>query len=356
MIGGLDELLIGDLDELMRPVEYEETTLSMTSSLSVPVYGALFQNRTGGTGYYYTSAQTINGADYDTAEQVLVPLEITRECDPRDARFGTSTLRLQLLDFDEVVTPIVASLVGMQCTFSMGEWGEDWSLAVTLFVGIVQEFTLTDNGYALTVASPVVLMDKTLFDSGKSKIVTGINSSATSVIIEDASNFQDTGYLLSGSERMSYATRTDNGTNWTLGGLMRGINSSTAATHATGDAIVELFILSGHPFDILEDVLSDDASLKTGLGMSDYVNTTNFATQKSLVGSTFEMFFEISNGENAKDWMEREILRPMGAYPYETTMGLVSLKVFGAVSTTSGSLADGDCLKRANWRGNFPKR
>ncbi len=325
--------------------------------MSIPVYAVLIQDR-GATGsaFRYTSGKTVSGGAFDTASPLLIAESIERDSDPRESRFNTSTLRFRLIDINQAVTPFVKLFAGKQCTLYSVEAGANFSTAVTRFVGIVQEFSLTENGYALSVASPVVLADKVLFDGAKTATHASINGSVTSVVVEDASAFQDSGYIRIDAERIAYTTRTDGGSTWTLGGLIRGVSGSVAATHASAAVVEELFILGpAHPFDILSSLLSD-ASSKTGLGMSEYVNTANFSTQKTAVGSTLEMSFEITASANAKTWMEDEILRPMGAYPYETAAGLISVKPFGGASSTSDSISDSDSTRWAQWRGNFPKR
>lgn len=327
--------------------------------IHIPVYGVKIQDRSsaGGSAYYFTSARTVNGGAFDAAAQILIPLVIQRDCDPRESRFNTSTLTFQLTDIGHAATAVVSALIGLQCTFYMGEWGGDWTAAAVLFVGIVREFTLADNGYAITVASPIVLADKELFNAGKSTIVTGISAGDLAVVVADASDFEDTGDLLIESERIHFSIRNDNGTNWTLGGLTRGISGSTPTSHAAGIAVSELFILGpAHPFDILATLLAGDASRKTGLGMAAYINVANLAAEKTSVGATLEMAFEITKGEVAKNWIEREILTPMASYPYETNLGLISVKAFGGVSSTVGGISDADSIARAGWRGNYPKR
>jgi hypothetical protein len=331
-------------------------------SNTLPVYALLITNKDGsGTGYRCTSGRTLNGGLFDAASPLLLPGSISRTCDPREARFNTSTLGVQLLDINGEITAIISTLAGKLATLYSVEFGANFSTKRTIFVGVIQEFSQTENGYGLSIASPIVLADKTLFDGAKSQLSFSIGSGDTSAIIDDASGgvqgFQDTGFVLIDSERIAYATCIFGGSTWTLGGLTRGVNGSSAASHAAHAVVEELFILGpAHPYDILADIFSDPASSKTGLGMADFIDTANFAAAKSAIGSTLEMSFEITTGENAKAWMENEIFRATGAYPFESNAGLISIKAFATVGGTSGAVSDADTLGWAQWLGNYPKR
>lgn len=324
-----------------------------------PVYGVRIQNADGsGPDYRYVTAELSGEAAWINASKLLVPEDIAREADPRESRFKVGRCSFGLLDFDGEITAVIGDFIGKECTFYYVDYMSDWTNgAVTLFTGIVTEFTLQDKVYYVTARSPIILADKELFNSGRTKVQTGINSSATAVVVEDASGFADTGVIIIGDERIAYASRSDGGSTWTLGGLTRGHLGSTAASHAAGDAVTETFILGpDHPFALLRDILLAPADGKTGLGMSEYVNSPEMTVQINAVGVDLEMFFEVQGPVNAKDWIEEQIYRPMAAYPIENHIGQVLIKIFSTASTTVSSITDDVSLNRATWEGNFPLR
>jgi hypothetical protein len=326
--------------------------------VSTPIYAVRIQNADStGTAYYYTTASPKGGGSYATAATLLVPESIERTSDPLESRIDAGTCSFSLRDLASAVTPYVDNFINKAVWLYTLDVDEDWASAVTLFVGVVQEYRFTEIGYQITARSAITLADTTLFNAGRTKIATAINSTDTAVVVDDASNFADTGVVLIESERIAYGTRTDSGTTWTLGGLTRGYLSSTAASHALNVQVAEDFILGpGHPFQIMSDLLSDVADGKTGLGMSLWVNTTNIAAQITAVGSTLQMFFEMTKSQNAKRFIEDELLKPMGAYPFENSDGLIGVKIFSTAGATVDTIEDADSIDRAQWSGNFPRR
>ncbi len=323
-----------------------------------PLYAVLIQNADEtGTAHRFVTYPPKGGGLFATAQSILMPETIERAADPRDSRFEVGEFSFSLLDIAGAATAVIADLIGKQVTLYTLDYSSDWTNAEILFVGILQEFSQSESGYRLTARSPIVLADTTIFNAGKTTIVTGINSSDVAVIVADASAFADSGVLLIESERITYTGRTDNTGSWTLTGLTRGYLASTAASHAAGAAVAENFVLGpAHPYDILSDLLSNPADGKTGLGMADYVHTVDLAAQKTAIGATLEMFFEVTSAENAKAWIEREILKATGAYPFDNNEGLIGLKTFSTSSSTVDTIEDADCLERAQWTGNFPRR
>jgi hypothetical protein len=66
----------------------------------------------------------------------------------------------------------------------------------------------------------------------------GINASVTTIVLDDATELSKAGRILIENEKISYAYRDDT----TLYGCTRGIEGTTAATHADDTAITELDI------------------------------------------------------------------------------------------------------------------
>lgn len=323
-----------------------------------PVYGVTLEGSA--TIYYATVIPPISPGVFSIAPELLVPLSLERIADPRESRFSHGTFQFLLLDDDseEVTAAAAGGLIGKSCELLAGYYEEDWSSAVTLFTGIIQDFDLDERGYRVTAKSPIAVADRALFDAGKTTIGTpGLNIGDTSVNVGDASTWHDDGFFLVQSEKIQYTAKVDNGTHWTLTGLVRGTAGSTAAAHPTGTPVSEMFVLSGHPFAIYSAVLRTASTFKTGLGLEDWTDEAAIAVVQAQLGSFF-MYFEMTDAVNGKQWIEEELLKPSGAYPIEDRNGMISLKLFNAQASppsTVGSIADSDCITRPRWKGNFPR-
>ena len=95
----------------------------------------------------------------------------------------------------------------------------------------------SDFDFDETNSTDFKFLDSFLTYSGPSTTLNGtISSSATSIVLTDASSFTATGTILIDNERISYSGKSTN----TLTGCTRGFNSTAAATHTTGATVKQV--------------------------------------------------------------------------------------------------------------------
>jgi len=95
----------------------------------------------------------------------------------------------------------------------------------------------SDFDFDETNSTDFKFLDSFLTYSGPSTTLNGtISSSATSIVLTDASSFTATGTILIDNERISYTGVSTN----TLTGCTRGFNSTAAATHTTGATVKQV--------------------------------------------------------------------------------------------------------------------
>jgi len=95
----------------------------------------------------------------------------------------------------------------------------------------------SDFDFDETNSTDFKFLDSFLTYSGPSTTLNGtISSSATSIVLTDASSFTATGTILIDNERISYTGKSTN----TLTGCTRGFNSTAAATHTTGATVKQV--------------------------------------------------------------------------------------------------------------------
>ena len=95
----------------------------------------------------------------------------------------------------------------------------------------------SDFDFDETNSTDFKFLDSFLTYSGPSTTLNGtISSSATSIVLTDASSFTATGTILIDNERISYTGKSTN----TLTGCTRGFNSTAAVTHTTGATVKQV--------------------------------------------------------------------------------------------------------------------
>jgi len=95
----------------------------------------------------------------------------------------------------------------------------------------------SDFDFDETNSTDFKFLDSFLTYSGPSTTLNGtISSSATSIVLTDASSFTATGTILIDNERISYSGKSTN----TLTGCTRGFNSTAAAAHTTGATVKQV--------------------------------------------------------------------------------------------------------------------
>lgn len=316
----------------------------------------------GTTSYYYTSGTLTTPGDFSGASETLVPIRLDQSADPKESRFATATFEFELRDVEGTPTSdVAAGFIGYTCNFYAIFWGFNFTVdKLQRFGGVVKDVDLKDGVYKVRAQSAISFAEKKLFAGGRSTLFADIDASVDKLHMVDASGIVASGGTVRvNSERIDYTSATDVGNgSWLLDGLTRGAHGSTAAAHSAGDKVQEVFIIaSAHPFQIYEDILSGTGE-KDGLGLSAWVDSSALSTLQTDVGSTFRMSFELSDEVVGKEFLEQQILKPMGAYPIESETGLISAKLIDTPESADfiGTITDGECIKRAVWHGNFPRQ
>ena len=331
----------------------------LTDRTKSPIYAVLLTSPDGNTTHEIVTASPSNGGAFATGSKTLRPLTLERKADPRQSRFTVSTFQFVWLDTDAAATAaIAAGIDGYTCQLYETFRGLDWaSYKVTQFKGVVSGVpSLVNGGYRVTAKSAITKAEKRLFEGAATAVHAAMTSSQTTATVKDASGFQTSGWIRINSEDIAYTGKLDNENDtWTLSGLTRGSEGTTAAAHSADDKVQELFVLGPkHPFDIMSDVMTGTGE-KTGLDMGDWDDAANLSAAKTEVGSSFLMYFKITQGTKGKEFIEQQILRPMSYYPIEDNTGLIGVKKFDvpAFGDFVDTLTESHAVARPVWRGLF---
>jgi len=207
---------------------------------------------------------------------------------------------------------------------SAGDWRDvAWSATANVWVASAynggNKFMYSVNGTTGWTAGTSAADDTAVLAYGSDKFV-ALGQSATNGIT---------------------AQKSTDGITWTatyasLTGLTRGVDllstSTVAAAHSAGASVREvLYLTSDHPMDTLVGVYGNTD--KTGLSIPiARIDFTTIIAVRSSIGDSYLTGWLIEARQNAKQWIEQEICKPLGLYPVTTGSGELSVVRFAAPS------------------------
>lgn len=173
----------------------------------------------------------------------------------------------------------------------------------------------------------------------------------------DTTDFLSAGYVKIDDEIIAYTTK--NAGNVT--GLTRAALGSTIASHGVGAKATELIRHTGNAFDILSALLTNTD--KTGLSIpAAQVDTAKLATLKTAIGASNTMDFWFTEAVNARDFIERELMKTLACYLVMTGDGRISVQRFAIPVTAVATITHSNIRRRGfqvtdmpilKWDANF---
>lgn len=275
------------------------------------------------------------GSAYLHLPATTAPMQIL----PELGRCSVGAVSLTLTDIDEEVTALVAlDLFGTEVTIWKGFHDFDEDDYQVAYRGTVQSVRLTPDmaGYEIHVHNTQTKINKQLFQASQSVIDTALTVSSTAMIVSSGgwATFQSTGYALIDQEIVGFTRGSLYLFTITRGGF-NDYGRRDAAAHAANAVVQEIFVLLGHPIDLLLGMYYGTAS-KTCLGLGYHdIDWAAFAHARDVIGASYQMQFFLLRAENALEFLSRELYLVLGAYPFVTDDGKISIKVFEAAGAAT---------------------
>ncbi len=336
--------------------------------------------------YSFCTSHTKSGEDLGI--EILVPLELDRRAEPEECRFALSTLTFELQDHNEQATAIVNGLVGYRCVLYAGFWDLVWNASpvnyVTLFTGIVTEMSQADRTYKFTARSPMsAANDKTLFSGAATKLIDAVNTSVTTLHVQDASEFE-AAYPPFGGDGVRVIQVGDGDTmqmyaytgqapqidgTWNLTGLGRSGSfgffvppqtPGVSKSHEARASIYEIPYIGDfdedidfHPANIFRNVLSRDTG-KRGIAEAGIVaNDSQLDDVIAELPADIQFRFLFKEPVTVKKFLEDEICLVLAGYPTESAAGAIGIKLFPSnIASTVDTIEDADIIRRPKWLRN----
>jgi hypothetical protein len=229
--------------------------------------------------------------------------------DELNGTYAIDDLTLTILDINNTLTKELSTLrlAGLRATLRFGVPGVDLANYVTLFAGIATEPQRNKDGtYTFTCQDFNRLTQRLVYLTGD-KVTT---TTATTTLTGNVYTVNSTIVVTDKYSGNVLSTTTD--TQQTLNGTVGTVVTTDAAAISTDN----IRRVVGHPLDILLDIMLD----QVGFSEPD-VNVDQIISYRDDVLAGVEFDFKIDKAVDAKDFMENQLLKPLGGYMYPDNTG-----------------------------------
>jgi len=322
--------------------------------------------------------------------QLLAPISLQRQVDIDIPHFPLTVFTFLLYDIDSAITDLLSEtdLVGAGCELWTGFYDKpSTSHSTRLWEGLVTEIINRTGRYEFIARSVLVTaQEQVIFGGAQSRLTVALNTTATTITVEDASAFDRAGDLPYPARRivnveneiMVYRGKSGNN----LTDVIRATTPyfippafpfTENAAHGVGASVRELVSLGipspdnnettgtindQHPIDYIYMVLTNTDS-KYGIGIAaKYVNNEELQAAKIYLGGDIRFRFLMTEAVNAKQWLEEEIYLPLAAYPTEDEFGRIGIKFYqgSADAVYTDNITDDHVFERPQWIRNAEKQ
>jgi len=230
-----------------------------------------------------------------------------------------------------------------KCQAFIGEVGknQDFSTYTKVANTIIDSVTKIQNGYSIKSKEAVNLLSNPLFLI-QDELAISITVAFTTITLQDASTFPNSGLIKLGNEFIEYTNKNGN----VLEGLTRAVIGSTLNNHSKGDSVYLVTpILNTNPMEmLLQIMLSKNGDLtnhnlydvfSNGLGIDpNDIDITSFENLKDTSFLNDKMELYIYNEPNALKFVEKQILAATNTRLI-TKDGLISISELDQVNYNS---------------------
>ena len=280
---------------------------------------------------------------------MALPRTTSQKIRPEEGTSTFGTLNLTLQDRDQQITRLIRdnAMRGRKVTFKVGYRELVEADFLTLTIGFIQNIKASADFLSLEfdVRDPQIFGNETIFEPKQTKLNGAVNSTQTTFTVDNTADFPDPAvtrfpnlYFSIKDEVLRY-TSIDSATQFTA---IRGQKGTNAAAHDDDEDVNEFIVLEDGGINpitaLLQILLSKDGTndptfdvlpshwaLATDPALIDIATFT--AKRDELIpGLTVE--YRLAQREKAKDFITQEFFKVLGAYPFITGEGTMSIRFF----------------------------
>lgn len=232
------------------------------------------------------------------SESVLISLDgtttdINQQLSPdRSGIASVSSMKINLIDKDDeitqLITPgaVVTDLLGRRARVRVGFQGSTYpDDYITVFRGIIDDLVSGQGHVEINIGHPDQKKRNTIFEKATTQLNGALNDSATTITVDDTSDFlvgitgpsggvdsSFTAYIRINDELISYTGKTAT----TFTGCTRGRLGTTAASHSDDDEVNSFYRLEGNGIDLALKIMMSGwgTYYETDVAVTNFVRTT----------------------------------------------------------------------------------
>jgi hypothetical protein len=310
-----------------------------------PVYLAIFDGIAAPNAKYITTEHpTI------AAHAIMdLPKTTSQQIRPEDGTSSFGTLGLILQDRDNLITELIRDnpMRGRKLTFKVGYRELAEADFLTLAIGFIQNITVSPDfmKYDFDVRDPQIFGNETIFEPKLTLLNGGVDAVTTAFTVDSTADFPDPAvarfpklHILVDEEVCVYSAIASP-TTFTV---VRGQKGTTAAIHSDNAEVNEFIVLKDAGINpitaLLQILLSKDGTnhgtydvLPSHWGLAtdpNLIDITTFETKRDSLIPTLQVEYRLAKREKAKEFITQEMFKLLGAYPFVTGSGTMSIRFF----------------------------
>ena len=310
----------------------------------MPVYLAIFDGIAAPNDKYIT----LEHPTIDAIAIMDLPKTTSQKIRPEEGTSTFSTLGLVLQDRDQSITQLIRdnAMRGRKVTFKVGYRELVEGDFLTLAIGFIQNIKISADfmSWEFDVRDPQIFGNETIFDPKQTLLNGAVNASTTTLTVDSTADFPDPAvtrfpnlFLVIEEEAMQYTAMT--ATTFTV---VRGVKGTTAVSHDDNKEVNEYIVLEDAGINpitaLLQILLSKDGTnhvtydvLPAHWGLATdpaLVDIMTFETKRDDLIPSLLAEYRITKREKAKDFVSNEMFKALGAYPFVTGSGTMSIRFF----------------------------
>ncbi len=310
-----------------------------------PIYLAIFDGIAAPDARYITMQHPSITAN----DLMALPRTTSQEIRPEEGTSTFGTLSLSLLDRDQQITRLIRDngMRGRKVTFKVGYRELVEADFLTLAIGFVQNITSSPDflSFVFEVRDPQILGNETIFDPKQTKLDGAINNSQTAITVDSTADFPDPAvarfpklFLFFDEEICEY-TSIDSATQFTV---VRAQKGTTAVAHDDNADLNEFIVLEDGGINpitaLLQILLSKDGTnhgtydvLPSHWGLATdpaLIDITTFEDKRDELIAALRVEYRLAERESAQEFITQEMFKVLGAYPFVTGEGTMSIRFF----------------------------
>lgn len=280
---------------------------------------------------------------------MALPRTTSQTIRPEEGTSSFGTLGLSLQDRDQQITRLIRdnSMRGRKVTFKVGYRELAEADFLTLTIGFIQNIKASADflSFEFDIRDPQIFGNETIFELKQTKLNGAVNATQVTFTVDSTADFPDPAVprfpnlYFSIEEEIFRYTSIDSATQFTA---IRAQKGTTAVAHDDNKEVNEFIVLEDGGINpitaLLQILLSDDGFNDPtfdvlpdhwGLAIDPaLIDIATFTSKRDELIPALTVEYRLAERETAKEFLTQEMFKVLGAYPFITGEGKLSIRFF----------------------------